>query len=296
MESLIPRIRSLHRDELEESWELHKKGFPHFDVQSRESYLRYRSKEGFDFDQIVVAEVGGKLVGKIEVYSAKVSEKGKTGFVDGFVVDPDYRKRGIGTQLLLEAERRAVNKGIRQIHLGVKTFNKDAVSLYEELGYERLNRFFLMRVLKDDLQIPELPNDVLVRSAVPWEDPERLIGMIPSVEWGKYATQEELRADLKENPGMFLVLEHNERVQAYIKYSLGKEIHVNSLGISREAMMPLPAIVQCILKEVLAKAAEQKSVSLYVQADRNEARLMKALESLGFGIHDTTLQMRKKIN
>lgn len=296
MESLVPVIRSLRRDELEESWELHEKGFPHFDVQSRESYLRYRSKEGFGFDQIIVAEVDGKLVGKIEVYSAKVSDKGKTGFVDGFVVDPDYRKRGIGTQLLLEAERRAGNKGISQIHLGAKTLNTDAISLYEELGYERLNRFFLMRAFKDDLQIPELPNDVIIRVADASEDPGRLIGMIPSVEWGKYATQEELRVDLKENPGMFLVLEHNGRVQAYVKYSLGKEIHVNSLGISREAMMPLPAIVQCILKEVLAKAAEQKSVSLYVQADGNGARLMKALKSIGFGIHDAVLQMRKKMN
>jgi len=296
MESLIPVIRSLRRDELEESWELHEKGFPHFDVQSRESYLCYRSKEGFDFDQIIIAEVDGKLVGKIEVYSAKVSDKGKTGFVDGFVVDPDYQRRGIGTQLLLEAERRAVNKGIRQIHLGVKTFNTDAISLYEELGYERLNRFYLMRALKDDLQIPQLPNDVSIRSANPSEDPGILIGMIPSVEWREYATQEELRADLKENPGMFLVLQHDGRVQAYVKYSLGKEIHVNSLGISREATMPLPAIVQCILKEVLVKAAEQKSVSLYVQADRNGTRLMKALESIGFGTHDAALQMRKKIN
>ena len=296
MESLIPRIRSLHRDELQESWGLHKKGFPHFDVQSRESYLRYRSKEGFDFDQIIVAEVGGKLVGKIEVYSAKVSDKGKTGYVDGFVVDPDYRKRGIGTQLLLEAERRAVNKGTRQIHLGVKTFNTDAISLYEELGYEKLNRIFLMRALKDDLQIPELPDDVLIRSADPSEDPERLIIMILSVEWGEQATQEELRADLRKNPGMFLVLEHDGRVQAYIKHSLGKEIHINSLGITREVTMPLPAIVQCILKELLTKATEQKYVSLYVQADRNKGRLMKALKSLGFETHDTAFQMRKKMN
>jgi len=296
MRSLIARIRSLHRDELGESWELHEKGFPHFDVQSRESYLRYRSKEGFDFDQIVVAEVGGKLVGKIEVYSAKVSDKEKTGFVDGFVVDPDYRKRGIGTQLLLEAERRAVNKGTRQIHLGVKTFNTDAISLYEELGYEKLNRIFLMRALKDDLQIPGLPDDVLVRSADPSADPERLITMIPSVGWGVQATQEELRADLKKNPGMFLVLEHNGRVQAYIKYSLGKEIHIKSLGITREVMMPLPAIVQCILKEVLVKATEQKYVSLYVQADRNKGRLMKALKSLGFETYDTAFQMRKEMN
>jgi len=95
---------------------------------------------------------------------------------------------------------------------------------------------------------------------------------------------------------MFLVLEHDGGVQAYIKYSLGKEIHINSLGISREVMMPLTAIVQCILEKVLAKAAEQESVSLYVQADRNEAGLIKALESLGFGIHDAVLQMRKKIN
>jgi len=43
----------------------------------------------------IVAEVDSKLVGKIEVYSAKVSDKEKTGFVDGFVVDPDYRRRAI---------------------------------------------------------------------------------------------------------------------------------------------------------------------------------------------------------
>lgn len=296
MKSLIPVIRSLRRDELAESWELHEKGFPLLDVQSRESYLRYRSEEGFVFDQIVVAEVGGKLVGKIEVCSAKVSGKGKTGFVDGFVVDPDYQKRGIGTQLLLEAERRAAKKGIRQIDLGVKTFNRDAISLYEELGYKKLHRIFLMKAPKDDLQLSELSDGILIRSADPLEDPERLTEMVPSIAWGEYATEEELEEDMKRNPEKFLVFEHNGSVRAYMKYSLGKEIHITSLGISREAKMPLPAVVQCILKEVLAKATEQKYVSLYVQADRNKGRLVKALKSLGFETYETEFHMMKRLN
>jgi len=106
MKPLIPHIRSLRRDELGKAWTLQKKGFPCLDEISREDYLKFRSNKKFDFDQIIVAEVDDRVIGKIEVYSWKASEKGKTGFVDGFIVDPDYRKLGVGTQLLLEFGKR----------------------------------------------------------------------------------------------------------------------------------------------------------------------------------------------
>ena len=115
-----PKIRSLRRDELEQAWQLHKQGFPYLDVISREDYLRWCSKPEFDFDQIIVAEVDGKLVGKTEVRPWMGLDKAKRGYVDGFIVDSAYRNRGLGTQLLLEAERRAKKKGITQLELGAK--------------------------------------------------------------------------------------------------------------------------------------------------------------------------------
>jgi len=53
--------------------------------------------------------------------------------IDLFWVEENYRKQGIGTQLLLEIEDEAKSKHIRMIHLD--TFDFQAKDFYEKNGY-----------------------------------------------------------------------------------------------------------------------------------------------------------------
>jgi len=54
-------------------------------------------------------------------------------YIDLLWVEADYRKQGIGTQLLLEIEYEAISKHIRMIHLD--TFDYQAKEFYEKNGY-----------------------------------------------------------------------------------------------------------------------------------------------------------------
>lgn len=294
MEPLVPKIRSLRRDELGKAWQLHKKGFPCLDEISREDYLKFRSNKKFDFDQIIVAEVDDRIIGKIEVYSWKASEKGKTGFVDGFIVDPDYRKLGVGTQLLLEAEKRAVKKEISQIDLGAKTFCKDAIALYEKLGYTKLHRVFFMKISIDNLQVPELPEDIIIRSADPSQDLQKIFEVSPNVWWSRYTTQKELKQDIENNRDKFLVLEHGKEVRAYMKYSFGEDIFINSFGTSIPSVLPLVTVTKYLLKKVLDKATNQKT--LEIEVDEQKRELVTVLKLMGFENYEIEYHMTKQLN
>lgn len=51
------------------------------------------------------------------------------------VVKEEYRNKGIGKQLMMEAEKQAKNNDITTLELNVIEENRAAVSLYESLGY-----------------------------------------------------------------------------------------------------------------------------------------------------------------
>lgn len=50
-------------------------------------------------------------------------------------VNPDHRRRGVGSALMRYAETYARHRGDRQIGLQVFQFNQPALNLYEKLGY-----------------------------------------------------------------------------------------------------------------------------------------------------------------
>jgi len=285
-------IRSLLRGELEEIWQLHKKGFPCLDEITREDYLQLRSKSEFNLDQIVVAHVDGNLVGKIEVYVWLPLDEGKTSFMDGFIVDPAYRRQGIGTKLLLEAEQRAKKQGATQVELGVKTFCKAAIALYEKLGYKKLHKVLFMKVPIKDFQTAELPANICVRFAGSPQDPEELIKMDQAVWWCK-TTQEKLKRDIERNPKSFLVLEYDGKSQAFVKYGLRKDIKIHHFSVSKNLTMPLSTLLKFLFSEAIAKATDQKN--LYLEVDENKANLINALLQLGFKTYEIEFHMKKQL-
>ena len=78
---------------------------------------------------------GGRLIGFIS---------GEPRPADGFAwistigVHPDYRRRGIGSRLLAECEARLKEPRLR---LTVRAGNAPAIALYEQFGYEEIERW-----------------------------------------------------------------------------------------------------------------------------------------------------------
>jgi ribosomal protein S18 acetylase RimI-like enzyme len=60
--------------------------------------------------------------------------------VDNLVVDPEFRRRGIGWSLMEHAHQWAREKGATEVELNVYEFNQSAMALYRQLGYETISR------------------------------------------------------------------------------------------------------------------------------------------------------------
>lgn len=79
----------------------------------------------------LLAESGDEIVG-----SAMAGYDGHRGWVYYVAVSPAYRRQGIGTALMNEAERRLAGIGCPKLNLQVRASNEAVVAFYRHLGYE----------------------------------------------------------------------------------------------------------------------------------------------------------------
>jgi RimJ/RimL family protein N-acetyltransferase len=85
---------------------------------------------------LFVAEEGDEIVGRLSL--ARDPHPSSAHVADlGLMVAARCRRRGIGTALMLEAERWAREADVQKLELHVFPHNDAAVALYEKLGYER---------------------------------------------------------------------------------------------------------------------------------------------------------------
>nr|WP_299484509.1 GNAT family acetyltransferase [Acaryochloris sp. IP29b_bin.137] len=69
--------------------------------------------------------------------SVMVGYDGHRGWINYLAVDPDHQRSGIGRELMLEAERRLLQKGCPKISLQIRDDNEQAISFYESIGFSR---------------------------------------------------------------------------------------------------------------------------------------------------------------
>ncbi|MGH9686093.1 MAG: GNAT family N-acetyltransferase, partial [Candidatus Acidiferrales bacterium] len=59
----------------------------------------------------------------------------------GYIITMDvlsnYRRHGIGSMLLIEAERRLISAGVRQVGLETATNNSPAIAFWQKHGYRK---------------------------------------------------------------------------------------------------------------------------------------------------------------
>ena len=83
----------------------------------------------------LAAEVGGALVGH-----AVVSAAGEDAELQRIAVAPAYRRTGVASALLAEAERRAGEDGATRLLLEVREDNTTAAAFYLSRGFEEVGR------------------------------------------------------------------------------------------------------------------------------------------------------------
>jgi ribosomal protein S18 acetylase RimI-like enzyme len=94
---------------------------------------------------LLVAEESGQLVGLVQVFVRATPElpilmPRRYATVDNIVVKESHRRLGIGQALMEAAHDWAQAHGAAEIELNVYEFNRQAITLYEKLGYQTLSR------------------------------------------------------------------------------------------------------------------------------------------------------------
>jgi ribosomal protein S18 acetylase RimI-like enzyme len=82
-------------------------------------------------DLFLVGELDGRLVA-----TCMAGYEGHRGWINYLATDPDLRRRGIGADMMREAESRLLAMGCPKINLQVRAGNTSVVEFYEAVGYE----------------------------------------------------------------------------------------------------------------------------------------------------------------
>ncbi len=122
------------------------------------AYAFEQELRGNRLARYVVARAGDRVVGFAGVW-LMVDDA----HVTTFGVHPDWRRQGIGRQLLLNVAELGIAIGARRLTLEVRASNEAAQSLYHAFGFETVGR--RPRYYTDDNE------DALVMTTPPLSDP-----------------------------------------------------------------------------------------------------------------------------
>jgi GNAT superfamily N-acetyltransferase len=90
--------------------------------------------------QVIVAEIGGTVIGWIHILGVHGLESPAHAVIVGLVVDERHRNRGIGADLVAAAERWATAMRYAKVRARSNVIREDAHRFYRRLGYRETKR------------------------------------------------------------------------------------------------------------------------------------------------------------
>jgi len=129
---LLAEVDELHRSNL--PWMFEE---PAVEPRSRQFFEQLL---GSPDSAVLVADSGAQLIGVAAVLMRSAPDfavfvRQSWAVLDNIAVANSWRRRGVGTALIRDAERWAVAHGAKWLELGVYEFNDDARAFYGALGY-----------------------------------------------------------------------------------------------------------------------------------------------------------------
>lgn len=84
--------------------------------------------------ELLVATVDAKVVGMSLFFPVYSTWKGRSTYLEDLYVQPEYRGRGLGYELLRQTAERARSLGSARLHWQVLDWNTPSLQFYEKLG------------------------------------------------------------------------------------------------------------------------------------------------------------------
>jgi ribosomal protein S18 acetylase RimI-like enzyme len=113
---------------------------------ARQTFHRFLSLSAFG--RVWILSEGTTIVGYIVLTIGFSFEfHGHDAFIDELYIEPDFRRRGFGTQAVAFLEKKAREMGVNAVHLEVDRGNDSAFQLYRRAGYHDHDRFLMTKWL-----------------------------------------------------------------------------------------------------------------------------------------------------
>jgi ribosomal protein S18 acetylase RimI-like enzyme len=123
------RLRAYTPADFETLYEIDQACYQPAIAYSRREMRDYLRFPGAD---CVVAEAGGEIIG----FCLTAHER-SSGYIITMDVLAQHRRKGMGTMLLAEAERRLAANGVREVALETATDNSSAIAFWQKHGYRK---------------------------------------------------------------------------------------------------------------------------------------------------------------
>jgi len=112
---------------------------------SGESWARHATSPRFRNEISVVAEAGGVFAGVCHCARSLNPREEGLAHLHILGVIPEFRRRGLGLCLMLEAMGRLREDGFRRVELDLDSLNSRALPLYEQLGFRQQEAITIYR-------------------------------------------------------------------------------------------------------------------------------------------------------
>lgn len=67
------------------------------------------------------------------------------GYIEGWYIEPNYRRKGFGAELVKTSEQWALEQGLKEMAVDTNLDNIQSQNAYQALGYKEQDRFILYR-------------------------------------------------------------------------------------------------------------------------------------------------------
>lgn len=144
-------IRPVKRDDRKEWVRMRSELYPDLDPHEIDDWFEVAEKGGTHLVGVAVfiADRGdGSLAGFVEIGSRNYAEGCETtpvAFLEGWYVDPDARRAGLGSRLVRAAEAWALTHGYSEMASDTELDNEVSLQAHLDLGYEEVERQICFR-------------------------------------------------------------------------------------------------------------------------------------------------------